>query len=117
MNRHDRPRSRAMNHPMLSGNDPLRLGIVDDRDFYDIALFRNFPGRCDDPGAERSELFAPLFAQIVNRQLEAGFGDVRSHGLSHRAEADKANLRLHKFFHLKSCLILQRKRERIKAKG
>ena len=44
MNRHDRARSRAMNHPMLSGNDPLRLSIVNDRGFYDIALFRNFPG-------------------------------------------------------------------------
>jgi hypothetical protein len=87
-----------MNHPMLPANDPLRLGIVDDRDFYDIALCRNFSGRCDDPGPERSELFAPLFAQIVNRQLEAGSGDVRSHGLSHRAETDKSNFRCHNFF-------------------
>jgi hypothetical protein len=92
-----------MNHPMLSNNDLFRLGIVDDRDFYDIALFRNFAGRWDDRGAERSQLFARLFAQIANRQLEAGSGDIRGHGLSHRAEAYKANLRFHKFSYLKSC--------------
>jgi hypothetical protein len=89
-----------MNHPMFSGNDPLRLSIVNDRDFYDIALFRDFPGRCDNSGTERSELFARLLAQIANRQLKAGFGDVCGHGLSHRAEAYKANLRFHRFFFL-----------------
>ncbi len=94
---------------MLSGNDPLRLGIVDDGDFYDIALCRNFPRRRDNPGAERRELFAPLFAQIANRQLEAGFDDVGSHGLSHGAEADKTDLVLHKFFYLKCCTIVKRK--------
>jgi hypothetical protein len=83
---------------LFPGNDLLRLGIVNDCDFYDVALFCNFPGRCDDPGAERSELFARLFVQIANRQLKAGSDNVRGHGLSHRAEAYKPNLRFHKFF-------------------
>jgi hypothetical protein len=98
VNRHDRSRSRRMNHAMLPDNDLFRLGIVDDRYFYDIALFRNFPGRCDDPGAERSERLARFFAKIANRQLETRFGDVRGHGLSHRAETYKTNLSCHKFF-------------------
>ena len=96
-----------MNHPMLPGNDPLRLGIVDHCDFDNIALFRDFPGRCGDPGAERSDLFARLFAQIANRELEAGSGDVRGHGLSHRAQSYKANIELHKFLPFKSRPILQ----------
>ncbi len=98
MDRHDRTGSRAVNYSVLSGNDPLRLVIVDDGDFYDVAFFRNFAGRCGDPGAERGELLAALFAQVANRQLEAGSGDVCGHGLSHGAEADKANLGFHKFF-------------------
>src|SRR5207249_9550364 len=53
--------------------------------------------------AERRELPARLLAQIANRQFEAGFGDVCRHGLSHRAQAYKANLGLHKFFYLKCC--------------
>ena len=80
MNRHDRSRSRAMNHPMLSNNDLFRLGIVDHRDFYDIAFFRNFPSRCDDPGAERSERLARFFAQIANRQLETRSRMLRAMG-------------------------------------
>ena len=69
---------------MLPGNDSLRLGIVHHGDFYDIALCRNFPGRRGDSGTECSDLFASLFAQIVNRQLEAGPGDVRGHGSGFR---------------------------------
>src|SRR5207253_10630575 len=87
----------------LSVNITLLYSIVDDGDCDEIALFRNFPGRCDDSGAERSELFARLLAQIANRQFEAGFGDVCGHGLSHRAQPYKANLGLHTFFYLKCC--------------
>jgi hypothetical protein len=88
-----------MNHPLLPGNDPFRLVIVDYYDFYDIGMFRDFPGRSGGLRAEQSELFARLFAQIVNRQIEAGSGDVRSYGLSHRAETYKTNLRCHNFFY------------------
>ena len=80
---------------MLSGDDLLRLCIVDDCNFYDIALFGDFPGRCGDFGAERGERFARFVAQIVNRKLEAGFGDVRRHRLPHRAQTYKTNLGLH----------------------
>jgi len=87
-----------MNDPMLSRDDLLRLRIVHDRNFDDIALVGDFPRRCGDFGAERRERFARLLAQIVNRKRETGFDDVRRHGLSHRAQTYKANLGLHQFF-------------------
>jgi len=88
-----------MNHSLLPGNDPFRLVIVDYYDFYDIAMFRDFPGGCGDLSAERSELFARLLAQIVNRQIETSTGNVRSYGLCHGAETYKTNLRGHNLFY------------------
>src|SRR5712692_10395721 len=92
-----------MNHPLLTGNDLFRLVIVDYYDFYDIAMFRDFPGRSGSLRAEQSELFARLFAKIVNRQIKAGSGDVRGYGLSQRAETYKTNVRCHNLFYRTSC--------------
>src|SRR5262249_22625361 len=102
VNRHDRSRSRAMNHTALADNNLLRLGVIDDRDFYNVALFRDFLRRSGDPGTDRSERFARLLAQIENRKLEAGFDDVCGHRFSHGAQTYKANLGLHTLFYLKS---------------
>src|SRR5215472_12829987 len=60
VNRHDRSWSRAMNHTALSDNNLLRLGVIDDRDFYNVALFHDVPRRSGDPGADCSERFAGL---------------------------------------------------------
>jgi hypothetical protein len=103
VNRDNSAGPRAMNDPMLSGDDLLRLRIVDNRNFDDVALFGDFPGRCGDFRAERSQRFARFVAQIVDRKLEAGFGDVRRHGLSHRAQTYKTNLGLHRFFLCEIC--------------
>ena len=88
-----------MNHPLLPGNNPFHLVIVDYYDFYDIAMFRDFAGRSGSLRAKQSEFFAWLFAEIVNRQIEAGSGDVRSYGLPHRAETYKTNLGCHNLFY------------------
>jgi hypothetical protein len=45
----------------------------------------DFSGKTRDLRAEQCQLVTRFFSQIINRQIEAGFGNVGSYGLAQRA--------------------------------